>query len=106
MRYEKVVRSIFLPTWQPLTPEPPPWPMNITRVVFYGYSFVGGKLVAPDCQDLKVLLSDPTNSVVAKVINLAVQHDILTKKGIYLLPGGGGEQRERGLAGGELGKHC
>ena len=50
-------------------------------------------------------MSGSTNSVVAKVFTLTVEQEVLTKKDMHLLAGGGGEQGERGLAGSELGKH-
>ena len=44
------------------------------------------------------LLTDPTNSVMAKVINMTMQQEMVTKYSLNILTGGGGKQRNHRLA--------
>ena len=56
--------------------------------MFHGYPVVRGELVAAHGQDLEILLSDPTDSMMAKMFNLTVKQEIITKNSFNLLTGG------------------
>ena len=46
--------------------------VSITRIMFHRYSAVWSKLMASYSKNMEIFLSDPTNSVMTKVVNLTV----------------------------------